>query len=137
MEKWDIIVIGAGAAGMVAAISAARGVSGSEMGRGLRVLLIEKKERAGRKILITGKGRCNITNMKEWQDFSTHIHPSPGLLKPAFFSFSNKDTQNFFESLGLKTVLERGSRLYPASGRSYDVVDSLVLELGRLGVDIR
>lgn len=137
MEKWDIIVIGAGAAGMLAAISACGGLSGYRAKENPKVLLLEKKERAGRKILITGKGRCNITNMKEWSEFSTHIHPSDKLLKPAFFAFSNRDTLEFFESGGLKTVLERGSRLYPASGKSSDVVQVLVSQVEKNGAEIR
>jgi hypothetical protein len=73
MNQKEVIVIGAGAAGMMAAITAAR--------EGAKVTLIEKMEKAGRKIRITGKGRCNITNTKSWQEFSTHLHPNSSFLK--------------------------------------------------------
>ena len=129
MENWDIIIIGAGAAGMLSAVSASR--------EKLDILILERNEKAGKKILITGKGRCNITNMKSWEEFSMHIHPSPRLLKPAFFTFTNQDTKDFFESLGLNTVVERGTRLFPASGRSSDVVESLTNYLTQNGTKIK
>lgn len=94
----DIIVIGGGAAGMMAAIKAA------EMG--CNVTLLEKNEICGKKILITGKGRCNLTNTKPWSEFSTHIHPSANFLKPAFFNFNNSATMEFFNSIGLPTTVE-------------------------------
>ncbi len=129
MENWDIIIIGAGAAGMLSAISASR--------EKLDILVLERNEKAGKKILITGKGRCNITNMKSWNEFSLHIHPSPRLLKPAFFTFTNQDTRDFFESLGLNTVVERGTRLFPVSGKSSDVVESLTKCLTQNGTTIK
>ncbi len=129
MENWDIIIIGAGAAGMLSAVSASR--------EKLDILILERNEKAGKKILITGKGRCNMTNMKSWEEFSMHIHPSPRLLKPAFFTFTNQDTKDFFESLGLNTVVERGTRLFPASGRSSDVVESLTNYLTQNGTKIK
>jgi predicted flavoprotein YhiN len=79
MRVRDLVVIGGGAAGMFAAASAAS--------NGISVLLLEKMDRTGRKVRITGKGRCNITNTKPWQEFSVHIHPNPNFLKPSFFSF--------------------------------------------------
>ncbi len=123
-----LVVIGAGAAGLMAAISAAR--------CGVDVIILEKMERAGRKLLITGKGRCNITNTKPWSDFSNHIYPNSNFLKSSFFAFSNKDTINFFEEIGLETVIERGDRVFPASGKAQSVVDALCDELKRLGVTI-
>lgn len=126
MERFDIAIAGAGAAGLLAAISSAR--------EGMKVIIIEKMERAGRKILITGKGRCNITNTKSWDEFSTYVHPNPSFFKFAFKSFSNKDVQILFEELGLNLTVERGDRVYPLSGNAADVVDVLVKEAERLGV---
>lgn len=126
MEKREIIIAGAGASGMMAAITAAR--------CGAKVTLLEKMERPGRKIRITGKGRCNITNTKSWEEFSSHIHPNSRFLKHAFHAFSNTDTIKFFEEIGLKTVTERGDRVFPESGKATDVTDALVNELNRLGV---
>ncbi|OFY44079.1 MAG: hypothetical protein A2X18_08145 [Bacteroidetes bacterium GWF2_40_14] len=128
MSKHELIIIGAGAAGMLAAVAAAQ--------KGISVLLLEKMEKAGRKIRITGKGRCNITNTKEWDEFSGHIYPKSRFLKPAFYNFSNVQTISFFESIGLPVVIERGDRVYPESGRSEDVVESLVRHLTSLGVEI-
>ncbi len=126
MSKNELIIIGAGAAGMMAAMAAAR--------NGISVLIIEKMEKAGRKIRITGKGRCNITNTKPWQDFSSHIYPKSNFLKPSFYNFSNIDTINFFEEIGVETVVERGDRVYPKSGMAKEVVDTLVNYLLSLGV---
>ncbi len=128
MSKHELIIIGAGAAGMLAAVAAAK--------KGISVLLLEKMEKAGRKIRITGKGRCNITNTKDWEEFSGHIYPKSRFFKPAFYSFSNIQTISFFESIGLPVVVERGDRVYPESGRSVDVVDALVRHLLSLGVEI-
>ncbi len=123
-----VIVIGGGAAGMLAAISAAR--------CGANVIILEKMERLGRKVRITGKGRCNITNTKPWSEFSSHIHPKNNFFRPSFYNFSNSDTVDFFESIGLKTVIERGDRVFPLSGVASDVVDALSGELERLGVSV-
>ena len=124
----DVVVIGAGAAGCVAAIKAAEA--------GLSVTLIEKNARIGRKIMITGKGRCNITNAKEWQAFSTHLHPKPSFVKPAFYNFSNQDTIEFFNSIGVKTVLTRDDRVFPESMRSITVVDALDARLRQTRIDL-
>jgi hypothetical protein len=128
MER-DIIVIGGGAAGMVAAIKAAE--------KGCKVTLLEKNDICGKKILITGKGRCNLTNTKPWSDFSTHIHPSSNFLKPAFFNFNNVATIEFFNSIGLPTTVEQGDRVFPFSMRAADVPSVLVSRMRALGVDIR
>ncbi|MDP3435887.1 MAG: aminoacetone oxidase family FAD-binding enzyme [Bacteroidales bacterium] len=128
MKSRDVIIIGGGAAGMLAAISAAKSGAG--------VTLIEKMERLGRKLRITGKGRCNITNTKPWQEFSTHIHPKSNFFKHSFYNFSNNHTIEFFESIGLKTSLERGERIFPSSGLAADVVIALTSEMERLGVEV-
>ncbi len=118
MSHFDIAITGAGAAGMMAAISAAR--------TGASVCVIEKMPKPGRKIIISGKGRCNFTNLKQWNDFSAHIHPKAGFCKPAFYGFTPEDVISFFEENGMKTVTERGDRVFPASYKSTDVVDTLM-----------
>ncbi|MDD5282993.1 MAG: NAD(P)/FAD-dependent oxidoreductase [Bacteroidales bacterium] len=124
----DIIVIGAGPAGMMAAGTAAE--------QGARVMLLEKMEKPGRKLAITGKGRCNITNLKDWESFSPHVHPLKRYFKPVFYKFTSEDTVKFFNDIGLPTVLERGTRVYPASQRAFDVIDAMKAWLERLGVQI-
>ena len=120
----DIIVIGGGAAGLMAAYSAARTLA--EEGCGATVTLLEKMPRSGRKIMITGKGRCNFTNVKDWNSFSSHIQTNPGFVKPAFFNFTPEDSLSFFEKAGVEVVVERGERAFPASHHASDIVDALV-----------
>lgn len=116
--KYDVIVIGAGAAGLIAAGRAA------EMGG--KVLILEKMERAGRKLLITGKGRCNITNEAPISEFLKHIHPNARILKHAFSNFFNNDFVSLLGSQGLETVTERGGRIFPLTDKSSDVVNALL-----------
>ncbi|MBI9038495.1 MAG: NAD(P)/FAD-dependent oxidoreductase [Bacteroidales bacterium] len=118
MEKYDVIIIGAGAAGLLAA-----GKLGES---GLKVLLIEKMERAGRKLRITGKGRCNITNNAGMSDFIKKVHPNGRFLKNAFSNFFSKDIVELLNDLGVKTIVERGGRVFPASEKAGDVVDAFV-----------
>lgn len=115
--RYDIVVIGGGAAGLMAAAHAA--------GKDCRVAVLEKNSRCGRKLLITGKGRCNITNSRPWEEFREHVHPDSAFFRPAFMAFSNTATVGFLNSLGLTTLEERGMRIFPASGRSSDVRDAL------------
>jgi flavoprotein, HI0933 family len=128
-ETVDIVVIGGGAAGSMAAIKAAES--------GCRVVLLEKNPSCGRKILLTGKGRCNITNTKPWGEFSTHLHPVAAFAKPAFYNFSNEATIEFFNSAGLPTSVEQGERVFPASMRAADVAATLDRQLRLSGVDVR
>lgn len=128
MKSYNVVIAGAGAAGLIAAAQAAK--------LGVSVLLIEKKERCGRKIRITGKGRCNITNTKPWQEFSKHIHPKANFFKSAFYFFSNTSTIDFFNQIGVSTVIERGDRVFPESGRAQDVVEKLTEHIFKLGVDV-
>jgi predicted Rossmann fold flavoprotein len=117
-NKFDVIVIGAGPAGIIAASKAAES--------GKNVLLIEKMERPGRKLLITGKGRCNITNNASQAEFLKHIYPNSRFLKHAFSSFFNTDIVNLLAKYGVETVVERGERVFPASDKSADVLQGLL-----------
>lgn len=110
--------------------------AGTAAERGARVMLLEKMEKPGRKLAITGKGRCNITNLKDWEAFSPHVHPLKRYFKPAFYQFTSEDTVKFFNDIGLPTVLERGTRVYPASQQAFDVIDAMKSWLERLGVQI-
>ena len=132
--KSDIVIIGAGASGLMAAYSAAK--TAADAGKALIVTVLEKMPRPGRKIMITGKGRCNFTNVKQWNDFSAHIRSKSNFVKSAFYSFNPEDVIGFFESFGLKTVVERGDRAFPASYRSGDIVDTLVSACHSVGVRI-
>ena len=130
----DIIIIGGGAAGLMAAAGAAqtyasRGISG-------RVIILEKMPRPGRKIMITGKGRCNFTNLKQWNEFSGHIQPKPNFLKPSFYNLTSEKMIDFLESHGMETVVERGDRAFPASHLSSEVVDTLVKAAQDAGAEL-
>lgn len=128
MIEAQLIIIGGGAAGLFAAAVAAES--------GLSVALFEKNARCGRKIALTGKGRCNLTNTKPWEEFAHHIHPKNIFLKNAFYAMSNIKVMEFFERIGLPLVEERGDRVFPASMRAQDVTDTLVAYLKSLGVKI-
>ena len=123
-----IAVAGGGAAGMIAAVFAAR--------NGNKVSLYEKNEKLGKKLLITGKGRCNQTNTAEMEDMINAVVRNPKFLYSSFYSFTNDQTIAFFEELGVKTKTERGGRVFPASDHSSDVIHGLERELNRLGVRI-
>ncbi len=127
----DIIIIGGGAAGLMAAVGAASTLNGSG-----KVVVLEKMPRPGRKIMITGKGRCNFTNAKPWNEFSAHIHPKPNFLKPAFYNLSSEKLIDFLSSYGMESVIERGDRAFPASHLASDVVDTLVRAAEQSGADI-
>ncbi len=115
--NWDLIVIGGGAAGMIAAGTAAE--------NGKKVLLIERNEKLGKKIYITGKGRCNLTNAADLDVVMKNIIRNPKFLYSAFHAFSNKDVMEFFENLGIRLKIERGQRVFPASDKSHDVIRAL------------
>lgn len=118
---------------MMAAIRAAE-----TLGDGSRVVLFDKNERLGRKIYLTGKGRCNLTNRRAWEEFAPHIHPNQGFLKQAFRAFSNEDLIRFFEeTLHVPTVTLQGQRVYPASLVAGDVARALERRVRELGVEIR
>ena len=117
----DIVIIGGGAAGLMAAAQASIILDKTDSERIPSVALIERNNILGRKLLLTGKGRCNITNARVWEDFLCHIHPDSSFLKNSFFSFDNMAVIKFFEQEGLKTIKERGERYFPESGKSSDV----------------
>jgi len=131
--KSDILIIGGGAAGLMAAYGAMKALP---EGRDARVTILEKMPRPGRKILFTGKGRCNFTNVKNWNEFSKHIRTNPNFVKPAFFNFTPEDMIDFLERNGLETVVERGDRAFPYSHRASDVLDTIVETVLRQGVTL-
>ncbi len=130
----DIIIIGGGAAGLMAAAGAAE--TFGKTGKAGRVIVLEKMARPGRKIMITGKGRCNFTNVKPWNEFSTHIHPKPNFLKPSFYNLTSEKAVEFMERHGMETIVERGDRAFPASHLASDVVDALVRAAEKAGAQI-
>lgn len=113
----DVLIIGGGAAGMMAAGTAAK--------NGLKVCLVEKNDRLGRKVMITGKGRCNITNSCDVQAFIASVPTNGRFLYSAVTQFTSQDTIAFFEGLGLPVKTERGNRVFPQSDKAGDVVDKL------------
>ncbi len=132
--KSDILVIGGGASGLMAALQAARSLSAE--GRCATVTVLEKMPRPARKLMITGKGRCNFTNLKEWNDFSAHVRAGSRFVKSAWYGFSSADACSFFEREGVSVVVERGDRAFPASHRASDIVDALVRACRGAGVRI-
>ena len=123
-----VIVIGGGAAGAVAAVFAAR--------NGHRVELFEKNEKIGKKLFITGKGRCNVTNAGDMDALFDAVKSNPKFLYSAFYSFTNEQAMDFFEELGVRLKVERGNRVFPESDHSSDIIHALKHELEQLGVEI-
>ena len=117
MQKFDTIVVGGGPAGMMAAYAAKKG--------GGRVALLERNSQLGKKLLITGKGRCNITNNADVEDFIAAVPVNPSFLYSAFYSFTNTDLLDRLHRYGLQTKVERGGRVFPVSDRSMDVLEAL------------
>lgn len=123
-----ILVIGAGPAGMMAAIKAAE--------NGAEVELLEKMKKPGRKMMITGKGRCNITNAADITEILRNIHGNGAFLNSSLRAFDNQDVIRFFEEQGVPTKTERGGRVFPVSDKAQDAVDAMVHRLHELGVKI-
>ena len=123
-----ILVIGGGPAGMMAAIRAAEG--------GASVTLLEKTERVGKKMAITGKGRCNLTNAAPTEEIIRHIPGNGAFLHSALRAFDNEDVVAFFEGEGVPTKVERGGRVFPASDRAADAVEAMLHKLHELGVTV-
>ena len=126
---YDVIVVGGGPAGMFAAINAA--------GRGRKVLLLERNERLGKKLLITGKGRCNVTNDCSEQEILQNIPRNGRFLYSAMTALPPKSVMEFFENAGCPLKTERGNRVFPVSDKSQSVLDALRQEMRRTGVTVR
>lgn len=129
MTANKVVVAGGGAAGMMAAITAARA--------GADVVLLEPNEKVGRKLYITGKGRCNVTNNCGRDELMASIPRNGKFLYSAFDRFGPVDAMAFFEGLGVRLKTERGNRVFPVSDKAADIVDALFFELRRQGVEVR
>ncbi len=129
-----IIVIGAGPAGMMAAIKAAE--TSESMGGIAEVMLLEKMKKPGRKMMITGKGRCNITNAADVPEIIKNIQGNGRFLFSSMKAFDNRAVIDFFEEQGVATKVERGQRVFPVSDKAQDVVEAMVSRLHELGVKI-
>ena len=128
MADRKVIVIGAGAAGMMAAYSSAL--------CGNKVTVFERNEKAGKKLFITGKGRCNITNDSDVETILNNIITNRKFMYSAIYSFSNEDVKAFFEENGLHLKVERGNRIFPVSDKSSDVINTLKKALRNENVEI-
>lgn len=124
-----VIVIGGGAAGMMAAVSAA--------GQGHQVLLLEQNEKLGKKLFITGKGRCNVTNACEMDKLFENVITNPKFLYSAFYGFDNRGMMTLLEEAGCPLKIERGERVFPASDHSSDIIAALQRLLKKNGVEVR
>jgi len=129
VTKRRVIVVGGGAAGLMAA--------GQAAGLGAETLLQEDASRPARKLRITGKGRCNLTNVTPVSEFITHFGPNGRFLRQALARFSTSELGAFFGELGVRTVTERGGRVFPASGQAQDVVDAMVGWIRKRGVTVQ
>jgi predicted Rossmann fold flavoprotein len=129
MKMQTVIVVGGGAAGMMAAIKASNSDN--------KVILIEHNEKLGKKVFITGKGRCNLTNASDIENIFNNIVSNPKFMYSSLYSFTNEDVIELFESHGMKTKVERGNRVFPASDKSSDVIKTLKNILMANNVDIR
>ncbi|MGL5087748.1 MAG: NAD(P)/FAD-dependent oxidoreductase, partial [Clostridium sp.] len=123
-----VIVIGAGPAGMMAAMTAAKENE---------VILLDGNERLGKKLFITGKGRCNVTNAKDISEFFDYIPGNPHFLYSALYTYTNLDTMKFFEEEGIKLKVERGGRVFPESDKSSDIIKGLTCGLEKAGVRVK
>ncbi|MDE6797071.1 MAG: aminoacetone oxidase family FAD-binding enzyme, partial [Ruminococcus sp.] len=124
----DIIIVGGGASGCFGAVQATRS--------GKNVLLFEPNEKLGRKLRITGKGRCNLTNNSDVQEHLKNIPVNSRFMYSAFSAFDAYDTMNFFEELGVPLKTERGNRVFPVSDNANDIADALVREMKKSGVKV-
>ena len=128
MKQRKCIVVGGGAAGMMAALFAARG--------GMRVALLERNEKLGKKVYITGKGRCNVTNASDMEQYQRNIFRNPRFMYAAFAHLDNRHLMELLEELGVPLKVERGNRVFPMSDRSSDIIAALKRGLEHAGVEI-
>ena len=126
-----IVIIGGGAAGLMVAYSASL-----KYGKGAEITVIEKNERPARKVMITGKGRCNVTNNCDVDTLVANVPKNGKFLFSAFSGFDSKDTMGLFETLGVPLKTERGNRVFPVSDKAVDIVDALVGAVKKSGADI-
>lgn len=129
MQKYDTIIIGGGAAGLMAAGQAAI--------LGENVLILERMNRPGRKLSITGKGRCNITNTAPLAEFIRQVQPNGRFLRSSFSNFYSDELISFFNDIGVKTIIERGGRVFPESGKAVELVKSMITWCKNKGVTIK
>ncbi|MBQ5990676.1 MAG: NAD(P)/FAD-dependent oxidoreductase [Oscillospiraceae bacterium] len=126
--RFDSIIIGAGAAGMMAAITAARA--------GRKVAVFEKNDRIGKKLRITGKGRCNVTNFCTRDEFMENVPVNSRFMYSSFSAFTPQDVMDFFENAGVPLKVERGNRVFPVSDKAADIVSALDREMKKAGVKL-
>lgn len=142
MISANVAIVGGGAAGLFAALYGSKvilksnRVSAPPSPGSVEILIFEKMPRPGRKIGLTGKGRCNLTNTKPWEEFSRHIHPKADFFRSAFYNCSNAKVMELFQECGLPLVEERGNRVFPRSMRAIDVIDTLVAACKEGGIPI-
>ena len=129
----NIIIIGGGAAGMMAAVAAATQGNTPD---GRKVTLIEKNEKLGKKLFITGKGRCNVTNAADMEVLFANVCTNEKFLYSAFYQYDNRAVMEFLEKAGCPLKIERGDRVFPVSDHSSDVIAAFNRELKRLGVEV-
>jgi len=123
-NKYDVIVIGAGAAGLMCA---------SRLAKNKKVLILEKMNLVGKKLRICGKGRCNVTNNSDVENIIKNIRANPKFMYSALYNFTPHDTMAYFEARGVPLKTERGNRVFPVSDKSIDIVEALVEDIGRKG----
>jgi len=127
-NTYDVIVVGAGPAGLMAA--------GQSALQGIRTLLVEKMESPGIKLLLTGKGRCNLTNTADIDETLDHFNKQGRFLKNVYYRFFNQDLLDFINGLGIQTITERGGRIFPSSGKSREILNTLLQWTERSGVEL-
>ncbi|MBD3169537.1 MAG: aminoacetone oxidase family FAD-binding enzyme, partial [candidate division Zixibacteria bacterium] len=129
MSDYDVLIIGGGAAGLMASLSAVRS--------GARVVILEKKRVPGLKLGITGKGRCNLTNIAPVEEFMEHFGKNGRFLRQAFNEFFSEELVELFSEIGIKTKTERGGRVFPENENAVALRNVLVSHVKKLGVEIR